>query len=139
MRDRTRPNQPVHEEAWSGTGPVTEVHVSLTGEGDWHPAQLEPPKGPYQWQDWSYDWAATAAGRHTLRACATDAAGNTNPTFHLGIGSATETTPLRSATSTCADAATANSRRVKDLDEVEWPGAVQHAGADPAGRPSGWH
>ena len=65
--------------AWSGTGPVTDVHVSFTGEGDWHPAKVEPPKGPYQWQDWSLDWEATDIGRHSLRARATDAAGNVQP------------------------------------------------------------
>ena len=65
--------------AWSGTGPVTRVEVSLTGEGDWHQAQLQPPRGPYHWQDWSFDWEATDVGRHTLRARATDAAGNVQP------------------------------------------------------------
>jgi DMSO/TMAO reductase YedYZ molybdopterin-dependent catalytic subunit len=65
--------------AWSGTGPVTNVDVSLTGEGEWHPAKLEPPRGPHQWQDWSFEWQATAVGRHTLRARATDAAGNVQP------------------------------------------------------------
>ena len=55
------------------------VEVSLTGEGDWHPAQLEPPRGPYQWQDWSFEWEAADVGRHTLRARATDAAGNVQP------------------------------------------------------------
>ena len=43
------------------------------------PAQLEPPQDPYQWQDWSYAWEATAPGRHSLRARATDAAGNVQP------------------------------------------------------------
>src|SRR3954469_20329860 len=69
----------VRGKAWSGTGPVTRVEVSLTGEGEWHPAQLEEPRGPYQWQDWSFEWDATAVGRHTLRARATDAAGNVQP------------------------------------------------------------
>jgi DMSO/TMAO reductase YedYZ molybdopterin-dependent catalytic subunit len=69
----------VRGKAWSGTGPVTKVEVSLTGEGDWYPAQLQPPTGPYHWQDWSFDWAATDVGRHTLRARATDAAGNVQP------------------------------------------------------------
>jgi DMSO/TMAO reductase YedYZ molybdopterin-dependent catalytic subunit len=69
----------VRGKAWSGTGPITQVHVSLTGEGDWHEAQLDPPQGPYQWQDWSFDWKANAPGRHTLRARATDAAGNVQP------------------------------------------------------------
>ena len=65
--------------AWSGTGPVTDVDISLTGEGEWLPANLEPPKGPYQWQDWSFEWEATGVGRHSLRARATDAAGNVQP------------------------------------------------------------
>jgi len=69
----------VRGRAWSGTGPVTEVHVSFTGEGEWHAAQLEAPTEPYQWQEWSYEWQATAVGRHTLRARATDAAGNVQP------------------------------------------------------------
>jgi DMSO/TMAO reductase YedYZ molybdopterin-dependent catalytic subunit len=69
----------VRGKAWSGTGPVTRVDVSLTGEGDWQAAQLEPPRGPYQWQDWSFDWEANDVGRHTLRARATDAAGNVQP------------------------------------------------------------
>src|SRR5918995_129533 len=69
----------VRGKAWSGTGPVTRVDVSLTGEGDWHPARAEPPQGPYHWQDWSFDWSADDVGRHTLRARATDAAGNVQP------------------------------------------------------------
>ena len=39
---------------------------------------LEPPRGPYQWQEWSYEWEATP-GRHSIRARATDAAGNVQP------------------------------------------------------------
>jgi DMSO/TMAO reductase YedYZ molybdopterin-dependent catalytic subunit len=91
MRVRARITDPAHGsslgrgthtvrgKAWSGTGPVTGVHVSFTGEGDWHEAQLQPAKGPYQWQDWSFDWDANDVGRHTLRARATDAAGNVQP------------------------------------------------------------
>ena len=69
----------VRGKAWSGTGPITSVEVSLTGEGEWHPAELEPPTGPYQWQDWTFDWEPPDVGRHTLRARATDAAGNVQP------------------------------------------------------------
>jgi DMSO/TMAO reductase YedYZ molybdopterin-dependent catalytic subunit len=69
----------VRGKAWSGTGPVTQVDLSLTGEGDWYPASVEPSKGPYQWQDWSFEWDATGIGRHSLRARATDAAGNVQP------------------------------------------------------------
>lgn len=69
----------VRGKAWSGMGPVTSVEVSLTGEGGWYLAELEPPAGPHVWQDWSFDWHAADPGRHTLRARATDAAGNTQP------------------------------------------------------------
>ena len=58
---------------------MTKVDVSLTGEGDWNVAQLEPPKGPNHWQDWSLDWKEIGVGRHTLRARGTDAAGNVQP------------------------------------------------------------
>jgi DMSO/TMAO reductase YedYZ molybdopterin-dependent catalytic subunit len=69
----------VRGKAWSGEGPVTRVDIGLTGEGDWLPAQLEAPDGPYQWQNWSFEWNAVDVGRHTLRARATDAAGNVQP------------------------------------------------------------
>src|SRR3954470_7509434 len=69
----------VRGKAWSGTGPVTQVDVSFTGAGDWHAATVEAPKGPYQWQEWSLEWAANKVGRHTIRARATDAAGNVQP------------------------------------------------------------
>jgi DMSO/TMAO reductase YedYZ molybdopterin-dependent catalytic subunit len=69
----------VRGKAWSGTGPITRVDVAVTGEGEWHPAQLEPPKGPYQWQSWSFEWIANEIGRQTLRARATDAMGNVQP------------------------------------------------------------
>src|SRR2546423_8220368 len=55
----------VRGKAWSGTGPVTKVEVSLTGEGTWYAAQVEPPRGPYHWQDWSFEWEATDVGRHS--------------------------------------------------------------------------
>ena len=69
----------VRGKAWSGQGPIKSVEVSLTGEGEWYPAQLESPAGPYQWQDWSYTWDGATTGRHTLRSRATDAAGNIQP------------------------------------------------------------
>jgi DMSO/TMAO reductase YedYZ molybdopterin-dependent catalytic subunit len=69
----------VRGKAWSGTGPVTRVDVSLTGEGDWQPAKLEASRSGYHWQDWSFTWDASNVGRSTLRARATDAAGNVQP------------------------------------------------------------
>jgi hypothetical protein len=57
---------------------------SVTGEGDCYLARLEPPASPYLRQDWSFDWHAVDAGRHTLRARATDAVGNTRPGVPVG-------------------------------------------------------
>ncbi|MEU8236343.1 sulfite oxidase [Actinoplanes sp. NPDC048967] len=68
----------IRGKAWSGSGAITEVGVSFTGESGWSPAVVEPAKGPYQWQDWSYEWQATP-GRHSLRARATDASGDVQP------------------------------------------------------------
>src|SRR3954451_15168087 len=48
----------VRGKAWSGAGPISAVDISLTGEGDWYPAGVEEPKGPYQWQNWSFEWNA---------------------------------------------------------------------------------
>ena len=58
---------------------MTHVHVSFAGEGDWHAARVQPAAGPYQWQNWSLEWQATKVGRHTLRARASDIAGNVQP------------------------------------------------------------
>ena len=70
----------VRGKAWSGTGPVTQVEVSLTGEGDWHPAELEPPTGPVPLAGLVVRVGRPPdVGRHTLRARATDAAGNVQP------------------------------------------------------------
>src|SRR5216110_501339 len=55
----------VHGKAWSGAGPITNVDISLTGDGDWYPAQVEEPKGPSQWQNWWYEWKADGVGRKT--------------------------------------------------------------------------
>jgi DMSO/TMAO reductase YedYZ molybdopterin-dependent catalytic subunit len=69
----------VRGKAWSGSGHITRVDISLTGEGDWQEATVEAPKDPSQWQDWSFVWEASGVGRHTLRARATDVAGNVQP------------------------------------------------------------
>ena len=69
----------VRGKAWSGTGPVTKVELSFTGAGDWSQARVEVRREPHAWQSWSYEWTVTTPGRYTLRARATDAAGNVQP------------------------------------------------------------
>ncbi|MGO4301527.1 sulfite oxidase [Leifsonia sp. RAF41] len=73
----------VRGKAWSGSGAIARVEVSLTGAGEWFPATLAPPSGPYHWQEWTFDWDAVDVGRHTLRVKATDAAGNGQPEVPL--------------------------------------------------------
>lgn len=69
----------VNGKAWSGTGPIVRVEVSLTGAGPWYEAALDPPTGPYHWQSWSFRWEGADIGRHTIRVRATDADGNVQP------------------------------------------------------------
>jgi DMSO/TMAO reductase YedYZ molybdopterin-dependent catalytic subunit len=69
----------VRGKAWSGAGPVTRVEISLGGGGAWYRAELESTGSRYQWLDWSFCWQTEKIGRCTLRARATDAAGNVQP------------------------------------------------------------
>jgi DMSO/TMAO reductase YedYZ molybdopterin-dependent catalytic subunit len=75
----SRDRQVIRGKAWSGAAPVAAVEVSLTGGGEWQPAQLAERTAPYTWQEWSFAWEADEVGRHVLRARATDAAGNVQP------------------------------------------------------------
>ena len=38
----------IRGKAWSGSGTITEVGLSFTGESEWSPAVVAPPAGPYQ-------------------------------------------------------------------------------------------
>lgn len=69
----------IRGKAWSGSGPVTKVEISFTGEGEWFAAELSSADAPATWQDWSYEWTPGKTGRFSIRARATDAAGNVQP------------------------------------------------------------
>ena len=43
------------------------------------PGEGRATKDPSQWQDWTFEWTPRYVGRHTIRARATDAAGNVQP------------------------------------------------------------
>jgi hypothetical protein len=69
---------------------VVRVEVAVYGGEDWQPATLlETPK-PSAWVRWAFTWKDAAPGRHTLRARATDEAGETQPELapwnRLGYG-----------------------------------------------------
>jgi DMSO/TMAO reductase YedYZ molybdopterin-dependent catalytic subunit len=65
--------------AWSGDGEIAKVEVSSGGEEPWQEARLVGSAVPHAWRRWEYDWDEGRAGRHVLRARATDSAGNTQP------------------------------------------------------------
>jgi DMSO/TMAO reductase YedYZ molybdopterin-dependent catalytic subunit len=64
--------------AWSNSSPVTRVDISLDGGSTWKPAKLGKEQSRYAWRLFELDWQAPA-GKHTLMARATNAAGQTQP------------------------------------------------------------
>ncbi|NJO23223.1 MAG: sulfite oxidase [Sphingomonadales bacterium] len=63
--------------AWSGGGvPISKVEVGI--DGQWKPAELDPPLGRFAWRGWRCDWNAEP-GEHELACRATDADGEAQP------------------------------------------------------------
>lgn len=77
-RSRVLPAGPVMltGRAWSGEGAVERVDVGI--DGQWTPAHLEHPAGPFAWCAWSLPWVADR-GEHELACRATDATGAVQP------------------------------------------------------------
>jgi DMSO/TMAO reductase YedYZ molybdopterin-dependent catalytic subunit len=64
--------------AWSNSSPVSKVDVSVDGGKTWKPARLGKDQSRYAWRLWELDWQAPA-GKYTLMARATNAAGQSQP------------------------------------------------------------
>jgi DMSO/TMAO reductase YedYZ molybdopterin-dependent catalytic subunit len=64
--------------AWSNGSPVTKVDVSVDGGKTWKPAKLGKDQSRYAWRLWELGWEAPA-GKYSLLARATNAAGQTQP------------------------------------------------------------
>lgn len=72
--------------AWSGSGAVERVEVSVDGGRTWEDASVDASDGPYAWHGWTFGWDAEP-GDHELLCRATDAEGNTQPlepTWNVG-------------------------------------------------------
>jgi len=70
----------IHGAAWSGTGDITRVEISLDSGANWREAKLlgEPVKNA--WRLWEYEWQTPAnPARHTIVARATDSRGVVQP------------------------------------------------------------
>lgn len=66
--------------AWSGYAPITHVTLSVQGEAFVHRAELGAPASPHAWTPWECVLVLPHSGRVTLRSCASDVAGHTQPT-----------------------------------------------------------
>ncbi|OBH04584.1 hypothetical protein A5696_04665 [Mycobacterium sp. E2699] len=75
--------------AWSGAAPIDRVDVSIGG-GPWRPARLVGERRRHSWQWWELFARCDVRGATTVRARATDRAGNTQPELpewnRLGYG-----------------------------------------------------
>ena len=65
--------------AWTGTGRITNVEVSLDGGVTWALAELNQPHGNYAWVKWSYNWYANHQGEYTILSKAIDSEGHVQP------------------------------------------------------------
>lgn len=65
--------------AWSGTGPIARVDVSVDGGATWEAAQLTSRPESYLWTRWEYCWRVRKPGPAVLLSRACDAAGNQQP------------------------------------------------------------
>ncbi len=76
--------------AWSGERRVVQVEVAVDGGENWKQATLLEVPRPSAWVRWAFTWEDAKPGRHTLRARATDEAGETQPEMaqwnRLGYG-----------------------------------------------------
>lgn len=64
--------------AWSGTGRVKSVKLSVDGGRRWRDGKLDSPPSGYGWIRWSYAWEAPA-GDYVLLSRASDERGNEQP------------------------------------------------------------
>ena len=71
-------NVRMHGAAWSGTGEITKVEVSVDAGATWHAAELPERSVKNAWRLWYCDWhTPSEAGTQILMARATDSGGNT--------------------------------------------------------------
>jgi DMSO/TMAO reductase YedYZ molybdopterin-dependent catalytic subunit len=70
--------QEVSGVAWTGPGRVTKVDVAID-DGPWRAAELVGPDREFAWRRWRLAWDATAPGRYSVRARATDSRGDVQP------------------------------------------------------------
>jgi DMSO/TMAO reductase YedYZ molybdopterin-dependent catalytic subunit len=70
----------VHGAAWSGTGGITRVEISVDSGQTWQDTKILGEPVENAWRLWEYEWRTpSTAGRHTIFARATDSRGFAQP------------------------------------------------------------
>ena len=66
--------------AWSGTGYITKIEVSVDGGENWtRAAILSASEYSYSWVLWTYTWTVNQRGEYTILSRATDSVGSVQP------------------------------------------------------------
>ena len=71
---------PIAGVAWAPHRSITKVEVQISNadsDGPWHEAELSQALSTNSWRQWVYYWKPEAAGRHAIKARATDGLGRT--------------------------------------------------------------
>lgn len=66
---------PIAGVAFAGDRGVSKVEVSVDGGDTWSEATLKPPRSPYSWVLWAYEWKPTSTGTANIMVRATDGKG----------------------------------------------------------------
>jgi DMSO/TMAO reductase YedYZ molybdopterin-dependent catalytic subunit len=66
---------PIAGVAFAGDRGISKVEVSVDGGKTWNEATLKPPRSPYSWVLWAYNWTPTATGTANIIVRATDGKG----------------------------------------------------------------
>jgi len=64
--------------AWSGTGAIRRLSISVDGGKQWNPGKLQSQADPRSWVRWTYEWNARP-GDYALMSRAADSSGSEQP------------------------------------------------------------
>ena len=66
---------PIAGVAFAGDRGISKVEVSVDGGKTWNEGELKPPRSPYSWVLWAYQWTPTTTGTANIVVRATDGKG----------------------------------------------------------------
>jgi hypothetical protein len=75
----TQPRTRVKGVAWTGTGTVSKIEISIDEGKTWQEGRFTTEARPGTWRLWEADATVTSTGAQRVRARATDTDGNTQP------------------------------------------------------------